>query len=186
MGIAARNGVHFSTFDARGIGKNVRSQNFLDAAPVTSSGDLTSLDTDAAADVLTSLALDTGGDPVHNFNNFREPLEKLARETSTYYVIGYRPTRAFDGLYRHLEVKLLRPAEGVKVRARRGYVASRATSPPAPAVGTAPGSAAAPAGTAPAPAEAPETGRSLPVSPACEHANRRSRALWHRSSGDFG
>ena len=35
VGIAARSGVHFSTFDARGIGKNVRSQNFLDAAPVT-------------------------------------------------------------------------------------------------------------------------------------------------------
>ena len=41
-----------------------------------------------------------GRRPVHNFNNFREPLEKLARETSTYYVIGYRPTRAFDGSYR--------------------------------------------------------------------------------------
>ena len=83
VGIAARNGVHFSTFDARGIGKNIRSQNFLDAAPVTSSGDLTSLDTDATADVLTSLALDTGGDRVFNYNNFREPLDKLARETST-------------------------------------------------------------------------------------------------------
>jgi len=165
VGIAARSGVHFSTFDARGIGKNVRSQNFLDAAPVTSSGDLTSLDTDATADVLTSLALDTGGDPVHNFNNFREPLEKLARATSAYYMIGYRPTKAFDGSYRRLEVKVLRPAEGMTVRARRGYVAARTTAPPAPEVGTAPGSAAAPAGTAAAPAGAPEAAPSLPVSP---------------------
>ena len=164
VGIAARNDVRFSTFDARGIAKNVRSQNFLDAAPVTSSGDLTSLDTDANADVLTSLARDTGGDPVHNYNNFREPLEKLSRETSTYYVIGYRPSKAFDGSYRRLDVKVLRPVEGMTVRARRGYVASRTTAPPTAAVDTAPGSAA-PTGTAPAPVGAPETGRSLPVSP---------------------
>lgn len=158
VGIAARNGVHFSTFDARGIGKNAQQQNFLDAAPVTSSGDLSSIDTDANADVLTSLALDTGGDRVFNNNNFRDPLDKLARETSTYYVIGYRPSKAFDGSYRRLEVKVLRP--DVIVRARRGYVAARAASPPAPAAG-APLGAAAVAGTDPA---APEA-RSLPVGP---------------------
>lgn len=163
VGIAARNSVHFSTFDARGIGKNARSQNYLDAAPVTSSGDLASIDTDANADVLTSLALDTGGDRVFNYNNFREPLDKLARETSTYYVLGYRPSKAFDGSYRRLEVKVLRPAQDVIVRARRGYIASRATSPPAPAVGTA--GAAAPAGTVPATVAGPEASRSLPVGP---------------------
>ena len=89
VGIAGRSDVHFSTFDARGIGKDLQSQNFLNAAPVTSSGDLSSIDTDANADVLTSLALDTGGDRVFNYNNFREPLDRLARETSTYYVIGF-------------------------------------------------------------------------------------------------
>ena len=135
--------MHFSTFDARGIGKDLRSQNFLNAAPVTSSGDLSSIDTDANADVLTSLALDTGGDRVFNYNNFREPLEKLARETSTYYVIGYRPSRAFDGSYRRLEVKVTRP--DVFVRARRGYVASRTVGPPVPGSVTVPTVATAPA-----------------------------------------
>src|SRR5262249_9166378 len=109
VGLAGKNGVHFSTFDARGIAKDLRSQNFLNAARATSSGDRSSSDTDANADVLTSLALDTGGDRVFNFNNFREPLDKLAHETSTYYVLGYRPARAFDGTYRKLDVKVLRP-----------------------------------------------------------------------------
>lgn len=162
VGLAGRNGVHFSTFDARGIGKDVRSQNFLNAAPVTSSGDLSSLDTDVNADVLTSLALDTGGDRVFNYNNFREPLDKLARETSTYYVIGYRPNRAFDGSYRRLDVKVLRP--DVVVRARRGYVALRDSGSPHAGV-AAPNVSATPP-TAPPTAIDTEAGRSLPVGPA--------------------
>lgn len=161
VGLAGRNGVHFSTFDARGIGKDVRSQNFLNAAPVTSSGDLSSLDTDANADVLTSLALDTGGDPVHNVNNFREPLDKLARETSTYYVIGYRSTRAFDGSYRRLDVKVLRP--DVNVRHRRGYVAVHESGDPAAGVAAPTASATPP--TAPPTASDAEAGGTLPLSP---------------------
>jgi VWFA-related protein len=164
VGMAARNGVRFSTFDARGIGKNPQQQNFLDAAPVTSSGDLTPLNIDPNADVLTSLALDTGGDRFYNVNNFREPLDKLARETSTYYVLGYRPARAFDGSYRRLEVKLLRPTQGERLLYRRAYVASRGIPAPASAVGTGPG-ASAPAGTGPDTSAAPEASHSLPVGP---------------------
>jgi VWFA-related protein len=164
VGIAARNGVHFSTFDSRGIGKNAQQQNFLDAAPVTSWGDLSSITTDANADVLTSLALDTGGDRFFNYNNFREPLDKLARETSTYYVLGYRPAKAFDGSYRRLKVELLRPTEGVQVRYRRAYLASRGVPAPASAAGTAPGASAA-AATAPDTSAATEATHSLPVGP---------------------
>ena len=134
--LAARNGVHFSTFDARGIAKDVRSQNFLGAAPVTYSGDLTSIDTDTNADVLTSLASDTGGDQVRNYNNFKEPIDRLARETGTYYVLGYRPSKAFDGSYRKLEVKVSRP--DARVLARKGYMAVRQP------VNVTPGAAAAP------------------------------------------
>ena len=186
VGIAARNGVRFSTFDARGIGKNVRAQNFLDAAPVTSSGDLTSLDTDANADVLTSLARDTGGDPVHNFNNFREPLEKLARETSTYYMIGYRPIKAFDGLYRRLEVKVLRPAEGMTVRARRGYVASRAAAPSGPG-GRHRSGLCRPGRDRSGACGSTRGGTQPACQLCCEHAARgRRRAFGHWSAGDLG
>jgi tetratricopeptide (TPR) repeat protein len=121
--------VHFSTFDARGIAKDERTQSFLGPAPLTLTGELTSLSNDANADVLTSLALDTGGDRIFNYNNFREPIDRLARETSTYYVLGYRPAKAFDDSYRKLEVTVRRP--DVVVRARRGYLATRSAVAPA-------------------------------------------------------
>jgi len=163
--IATRNGVHFSTFDARGLNKDPRAQNFLDAAPYSSSGDLTAVTLDTNADVLTSLALDTGGDRVFNYNNFREPLDKLARETSTYYVIGYRPTKAFDGSYRKLDVKVVRPGQELTVRARRGYVAAHAAEPMPVAAAAAPGTAAPPPAPATAPPGAPDAAPTLPVTP---------------------
>ncbi len=128
--MAARNGVHFSTFDARGIARDLRSTDFLDASPLAASGDVTALGSDPNADALTSLALDTGGRRFFNYNNLTEPLEQLSRETSTYYVLGFRPAKAFDGTYRTLDVKVLRP--DVTVRARRGYVAVHQPPTPAP------------------------------------------------------
>jgi len=163
VGLAARSSVHFSTFDARGLAKDQQSQNFLGAAPVTSNVELTPLGIDPNADVLTSLAVDTGGDRVFNYNNFREPLDKLVRETGTYYVIGYRPSKAFDGSYRHVDVKVLRP--DVVVRARRGYVASRVSA--TPSSGASQPDEVAPGATAPAaaaPTGAPAA--SLPIAPA--------------------
>src|SRR5262249_4891212 len=78
-------------------------------------------------------------------NDFREPLDKIVRETSTYYVIGYRPAKPFDGSYRKLDVRITRP--DAFVRARKGYVASRAPAAPVPEPATAP--AGAPPGAPP-------------------------------------
>ena len=186
VGIAARNGVHFSTFDARGIGKNVRSQNFLDAAPVTSSGDLTSLDTDATADVLTSLALDTGGDP-------RPQLQQLPRAP--------RQARARDV---HLLRDRLSPHQGVRriVPAPRGEAASagggcEGARPPglrrlAGDVAPRPGGRhrsglrRRPGRDCSGACGGTRDGTQPAGQPCFEHANRRSRAFGHRSSGDFG
>lgn len=149
---AARSGVHFSTVDARGLNADPRMQNLLGAAPLTASstGDFTALNFDQNADVLTSLALDTGGDLVRNRNNLRPALDTLAQETGTYYVVGYTPEKRFDGSYRTIEVKVDRP--GLIVRARRGYVSARsAGTQPAPVAGTTePSVAVAPAPAPPA------------------------------------
>ena len=67
---------------------------------------------------MATLALETGGQRVRNHNNLRPPLDSIARETGTYYVIGYSPLERFDGSYRKIEVNVLRP--DVIVRARRG------------------------------------------------------------------
>jgi VWFA-related protein len=165
---AARSGVHFSTLDARGLNGDLRMQNLLSGtAPLTgsSSGDFTALGFDENADVLTSLAVDTGGDLVRNRNNLRPALDALARETGTYYVIGYTPAKPFDGSYRKLEVKVRRA--GLVVRARLGYVAATgAGTLPPPVAGadepSVPAAAAEAGATSGAPAR---TGPATPAAP---------------------
>jgi len=144
VGLAARNNVRFSTIDARGLGRDPRTQNVFGEQPLVGPSDLTVMGLDSNADVLTSLALDTGGERVLNRNNLRPALDIIARETSSYYVLGYSPARPFDGSYRRIAVRVARP--GVTVRARRGYVASEPAAPRAdvlpPAAGTPAGSGA--------------------------------------------
>ena len=150
--IAARSDVRFSTLDARGLNRDPRSQNLLNGEqPLSGASDLGLTSIDANVDVLTSLALETGGSLYRNRNELGPALELIARETGTHYVLGYRPGRAFDGSFRRIDVRVRRP--GVTVRARRGYVAVAAatTKPPAPVAAP----AAAPAAT-PAP-EIPKT-----------------------------
>jgi len=77
---------------------------------------------DMLADGSNSLAVDTGGLMIRNENNIGRALETIADDAGTYYVIGYRPTnQAFDGKFRQIEVRVTR--QGLRVRARRGYLA---------------------------------------------------------------
>jgi VWFA-related protein len=68
-----------------------------------------------------ALAADTGGFTVRD-NDLLGGLERINRESTSYYLLGYKPidTRA-DGRFRKIEVKVSRP--GVRVGARRGYYA---------------------------------------------------------------
>lgn len=69
-----------------------------------------------------SLAWDTGGFSVEDRNDLADGARAIARESSSYYLLGYMPPeRGRDG-FRHIEVKVAR--EGVRVRARRGYYAT--------------------------------------------------------------
>jgi len=71
----------------------------------------------------TSLALDSGGFVVRNSNDLAGGLQRIADETSAYYLVGYTPTNpARDGRFREIEVKV-RGRKGVEIRARRGYYA---------------------------------------------------------------
>jgi VWFA-related protein len=80
-----------------------------------------------------SLAENTGGASVRNSNDLLGGLDRVAEESSTYYLLGYQPEKTPDGKWHKLEVKVDRP--GVKIRARQGYQAtppSVAESRPAP------------------------------------------------------
>ena len=84
-------------------------------------------------DSLRSLADETGGFAITNQNDFATAFDRLVRDNSSYYVLGYYAANdKRDGKFRKIEVRLTRP--GLTVRARRGYVAprGRAAAPPKP------------------------------------------------------
>jgi hypothetical protein len=60
---------------------------------------------------------------VRNLNDISRALNLVARDTSTYYVVGYSPTNAvMDGKVRKIEVKAR--TGSLHVRARNSYLAS--------------------------------------------------------------
>ena len=147
--LAARNGVRFSTMDTRGLSRDPRTQNFMAAQPFVTAGDLSSVSSDTSADVLSSLAWDTGGEMFMNRNDLRPSLDRVMQSAGTYYVLGYAPTRTMDGKYHEVTVNVLRP--GVTVRARRGYIATAPAAAGAAAASTASGASGV--ATAPPPPE---------------------------------
>jgi VWFA-related protein len=77
---------------------------------------------------LRDVAVDTGGIALVNTNNFTGGFERIVRDNSTYYLLGYYPsTDHTDGRFHEISVRVNRP--GVTVRARRGYFASEGRTP---------------------------------------------------------
>jgi VWFA-related protein len=70
-----------------------------------------------------ALADATGGVAVTSSNDLASGLERMALDSSVYYLLGYEPDRPPDGKWRKLRVKVQR--EGVTVRAWSGYYAGR-------------------------------------------------------------
>lgn len=88
-------------------------------------------------DSLRVLSDETGGFAVVNTNDFVDAFDRIVRDNSSYYLLGYYPTNERrDGRFRRIEVRLSRP--GLTVRARKGYVAPRGrpSTPPALAAGS--------------------------------------------------
>ena len=76
---------------------------------------------------LDRLCAETGGKAF--FTGDRLALERsftqVARELRSQYLLTYKPTRAFDGSYRRIEVKLADTGrKGLEVRTRKGYTAA--------------------------------------------------------------
>ena len=146
-GMANRAGAHFYTIDARGLNKGSASSDIIDQKlAFDSAGAFTSFD--MQADGTNALAVDTGGVPIRNENNFGRALDQIQADASTFYVIGYTPSnQTFDGKYRKIDVSVKR--DGVHVRARRGYLALEPAKLLAPVPITTPAGSAPPAVAAP-------------------------------------
>jgi len=69
--------------------------------------------------VMYALATGTGGFPILNTNDLMSGLEKIAREQSEYYLLGYAPAVSPAGSCHTLKVKVER--SGTNVRARSGF-----------------------------------------------------------------
>lgn len=82
-------------------------------------------------DALRELADSTGGFAAVNKNDFNGVFDRIVRENSTYYLLGYYPTNdKRDGKFRKIEVRVKRP--GLTVRSRRGYVSPKGKPAAAP------------------------------------------------------
>lgn len=114
---AARAGVVIYSIDGRGLVNPMRESP--DAA-TRARPRSTAFDTGThGPDILTS---GTGGFMVRGIDDMSRAFGMIARDTSTYYVIGYQPDNStLDGTFRKIEVKS--KIAGQRVRARRGYAA---------------------------------------------------------------
>jgi VWFA-related protein len=120
VGQTARAGARVYAIDVRGLNRG-RGAGIIDQAAADDEvGGPARFD--LQADAPNSLAVDTGGLMIRNENNLGRALDRIAQDAGTYYVLGYRPAnQEFDGKFRQLEVRVTR--DGVRVRARRGYLA---------------------------------------------------------------
>lgn len=76
-----------------------------------------------AQDSLRTLSEQTGGRAAVGTNDPTAVLDRIVRDNSTYYILGYAPSaKKADGKFKSIDVKVSRP--GVEVRARKGYVAA--------------------------------------------------------------
>jgi VWFA-related protein len=125
---AARANVNFFTIDPRGLHNMGDEIMELDAGPEDQNLRLNaqglSDERRLATDSLRTLAEETGGIAVVERNDFGTAYDRIVRENSSYYVLGYYPpSNKRDGRFHRISVKVKRP--GLKVVARKGYSAPK-------------------------------------------------------------
>jgi VWFA-related protein len=78
----------------------------------------------SSQETLSTLAADTGGKAFLDSNDFGLVFQRVQKDTSAYYVLGFYSTNKLqDGKYRRLQVRVKRP--DVKLEFRQGYYAPR-------------------------------------------------------------
>ena len=132
IGAATRANVAIYAIDPRGLTNMGDEMIEVDSFPDDPSTGISSTDMQSelrlSQDSLRTLAEETGGFAAVNRNDFDGAFERVVRDNSTYYVLGYYPSNdRRDGRFRKIEVRVKRP--GVQVRSRRGYQAPRGRAP---------------------------------------------------------
>lgn len=119
-GQASRAGTTIYSVDGRGL-----ISTGANADPDVSSASMSrSTSLDAGEDAPFILTMGTGGLSIRHIDDVGRALNMIARDTSTYYVIGYQPANStMDGTFRKIEVKA--NVNGLNIRARKGYLATK-------------------------------------------------------------
>jgi VWFA-related protein len=79
----------------------------------------------AEQETLQALAADTGGTAFVDSNDFGEAFDKVEKDISSYYILGYTSSnQKQDGQFRKIEVRV-NPKIDAKLQAREGYYADR-------------------------------------------------------------
>ncbi len=127
---AVRSNVAIYTMDARGLeamppGGSAATGSLRGTAMYTGAGMQNQYDKNfASQETLVTLAGDTGGKAFLDSNDLGQVFDRVQRDTSVYYVLGYKSNNPLrDGRYRHIQVKINRP--GINLEFRKGYYAPK-------------------------------------------------------------
>jgi VWFA-related protein len=120
---AGKSGVVIYSMDTRGLVATLQdasTEASFDpggrlAAATSTSGELS-----ATQDAMHALAVDTGGKALYNTNDLVQGLAPALKETSSYYLLAWKPDAETSGRFRQLEVKLVGRPE-LTVRVRKGF-----------------------------------------------------------------
>ena len=120
---AAKSGVVIYSMDTRGLVATLRDASTEEAfdprgqLAQTMTGELV-----ASQDGMNALAVDTGGKAIFNRNDLSKGLDPAIKETSTYYLLAWKPDPATQkqGRFRQLDVKLVNRPD-LSVRVRKGF-----------------------------------------------------------------
>jgi VWFA-related protein len=129
---AAKSGVVIYSMDTRGLVATLhdaateRPFDPFGRLSLATHGELT-----VSQDGMNALAVDTGGKAVFNTNDLKQGLAPAIKETSTYYLLAWKPDAASQkqGRFRSLEVKLINRPD-LTVRVRKGYFDLDPAPPP--------------------------------------------------------
>ena len=118
---AGKSGVVIYSMDTRGLVTSLADPaadpGFDPSGRVQSStlGELS-----ATQNPLHALAVDTGGKPLFNTNDLTQGLEPAITETSSYYLLAWKPDPEATKKFRQLEIKLVGRSD-LTVRVRKGF-----------------------------------------------------------------
>ncbi|HXQ73554.1 MAG TPA: VWA domain-containing protein [Pyrinomonadaceae bacterium] len=120
---AAKSGVVIYSMDTRGLVASLldaSTEAAFDPGGQLAGATSTFGELSATQDPLNALAADTGGKAIFNTNDIQKGLAPALKETSSYYLLAWKPDVETSGRFRQLEVKLVgRP--DLSVRVRKGF-----------------------------------------------------------------